>query len=70
MNQKPSRTYRIERSREMRLWIRDFIIPATVGVVTLVSNPQVAAWLDYKKDQFNKKVEEVKSKRSEIKIAK
>lgn len=64
---KTSRTYRIERSREMRLWLRDFIIPATVGVVTLASNPQVAAWADYKKEQVKKKVEAFKNN---IKVAK
>ena len=57
---KTSRTYRIERSREMRLWLRDFVIPATGAAVALAANPQVAAWVDYKKEQAKAKIEAFK----------
>lgn len=62
-----SKTYRIEKSREMRLWLRDFVIPATGAVVTLAANPQVAAWVDYKKEQAKAKIEKIKHN---IKVAK
>ena len=31
----------IDSSREVRLWIRDVIVPTTVGVAVVMSNPSV-----------------------------
>ena len=64
---KTSNTYKINRAREIRLWVRDLIVPATVGAITLASNPQVQAWWDWKKDQMNQKFEAAKRG---IKVAK
>lgn len=49
-------TYRqCETSREIRLWIRDVIVPATVGVVTLLQIPSV-------RDAAEHKIDEIKTK--------
>lgn len=51
----------IEKSREIRLWIGQVIIPAVGGSIFLLSNPNTRKWINDKvntiKGKFHKKEE-------------
>ena len=50
----------IETSREIRLWIRDIIVPAAIGSAVIFSNPDARNWVKEKaqniKYSINRKI--------------
>lgn len=53
---------RIDASRETRLWIRDVIIPAAIGITTLMSIPGVREATGEKINEAKVKIKETKMK--------
>ena len=61
-------TYKqIEASREVRLWIRDIVVPATVVALTTMANPQarqaIASIARNVKESITEKVKKIKEKK-------
>ena len=50
----------IETSREIRLWMRDIIVPAAIGGAVIFSNPDARNWVKEKaqniKYSINRKI--------------
>ena len=50
-------TYKqIEQAREIRLWIRDILVPATLAVTTVLSIPEVREAVSAKATEIKNKV--------------
>ena len=52
MANRKSDYYRIERSRETRLWLSQVVIPVGLGATYLAGNPQAREWLIQKKNNI------------------
>ena len=51
-------TYKqIEACREMRLWIGQVIVPASVAVVTIASNPQTRNYVSKKYNNVKSRIQ-------------
>lgn len=46
----------VEKAREVRLWIRDIIVPGTIAGCILYSNPNVRAFIREKKENIKNKI--------------
>lgn len=56
-------TYKqIEQAREMRLWIRDIVVPATLTITTILSIPEVRQSISIKATEIKSKVYKFKGK--------
>ena len=47
---------RIEQAREIRLWIRDILVPATLAATTVLSIPEVREAVSAKATEIKNKV--------------
>lgn len=45
----------IDAMREVRLWVRDLVIPATMSVIYIKSNPDIDRYLTEKWENFTNK---------------
>ena len=56
-------TYKqIEQAREIRLWIRDILVPATLAATTVLSIPEVREAVSAKATEIKNEVYNVKGK--------
>lgn len=56
-------TYKqIEQAREIRLWIRDILVPATLAATTVLSIPEVREVVSTKATEIKNKVYNFKGK--------
>lgn len=56
-------TYKqIEQAREIRLWIRDILVPATLTATTVLSIPEVREAVSAKATEIKNKVYDFKGK--------
>lgn len=56
-------TYKqIEQAREIRLWIRDILVPATLATTTVLSIPEVREAVSAKATEIKNKVYDFKGK--------
>lgn len=56
-------TYKqIEQAREIRLWIRDILVPATLAATTVLSIPEVREAVSAKATEIKNKVYDFKGK--------
>ena len=47
---------KVEKAREVRLWIGQIVIPAVLGGIAVLSNPQARSWCSDKFDIAKSKI--------------